>query len=360
MKKGVWVVIMAFVLGGILGAILGIQMSGLNERIEKLETASTSLQGKVGSLETQVRRIGDLEGRLTEVEGTLEKLNVTTCVGLDELRAKLEDLDGAVTYLKASLDATAKRQNGISSKMDELSEALDAIKSGLEKKIADLRTEVNSKISGLSEEIDDLNGKVSDISSALLKVGYVDFEGIIDSIWQSQAEWAEVVDREKALEALKAQRDRGEITQEEYVPRANVLDVELLLAHHGVLMSVLEKLSASSLFENEKADLDALKGQMETLAGDLQALLENAKAGTLEPEAFASRSDTLSGQLGKLREALVKILSAKISEVASEVAREKGIGLVLRYNAGVIVYNAALVEDLSSSVKERLSSILGA
>ena len=359
MKKGIWVVIGAFVLGGILGAMLGLQISNFGARIEKLETASTSLEAKVGDLESQTQRLGDLEGRLVKLENALEELNVTTCAGLDELRADVEDLKTTVADLKDSLGAVSARQGEADSKIQKLSADIEALKADIDNKIADLRSEFDGKLSGLAGELSSVKGEVSRLSAALLKVGYIKTDAIIPYILSAQPEWKAVEEKLKAIEELEAKNKRGEITAEEYEAKLNVLNVEALIAHHGVLVGLLERMIASPAFGEEKAHLEAIKESMDILAADLKALLEDVKAGALDKETFNSKFSSLSDQLARYQGTIEGILSKKVDQVAGEVAEDKGIGLVLRYDADLILYNAALVEDLTAEVEERIMGILG-
>lgn len=265
--------------------------------------------------------------------------------GGDELAARVENLEARI----GEFSAYGSRIKGVESKVGEFEGTL---------------SQLEGKLSHLEDRLGGLEQKVSGLGAAGpgLKVGYVDADGLFIKVFipQVQEERAVMEEKKRAITELQARRVKGEIGEDEFKLQYYVLQVELLKAQFDVDMAMLNKMIASPGFANLKADLERLREQAAPAVDEIDKLLEEAKLGVVDEQAFMAKYQALQNAFQQLDQLLTQIAAQKIVEVTQAVAQERGYDLVLRRKDVLVFRNAETVDDLSPLVEQRLWKLFAA
>ncbi|MGY4706696.1 hypothetical protein ACVNPS_02940 [Candidatus Bipolaricaulota sp. J31] len=257
------------------------------------------------------------------------------------------------------------RVEALEAKVGELSGYGSRIK-GVEAKVGEFEgklTQLEGKLAHIEERLGGLEQKVAGLGTAGpgLKVGYVDADALFIKVFipQVQAERAVMEEKKRAISELQSRRMKGEIAEDEFKLQYYILQVELLQAQYNVDMSMLDKMIASPGFANLKADLERLREQASPAIDEVNKLLDEAKLGVVDEQAFMAKYQALQNAFQQLDQLLTQIAAQKIVEVTQAVAQEKGYDLVLRRKDVLVFRNAETVDDLSPLVEQRLWKLFG-
>ncbi|NOX44444.1 MAG: hypothetical protein GXO72_01725 [Caldiserica bacterium] len=253
------------------------------------------------------------------------------------------------------------RVEALEAKIGEFSGYGSRIK-GVEAKVGEFEgklSQLEGKLSHIEDRLGGLEQKVAGVGTGGgpgLKVGYVDADSLFIKVFipQVQAERAVMEEKKRAISELQARRMRGEIGDDEFKLQYYPLQVELLLAQYKVDMSMLDKMIASPGFANLKSDLERLREQASPAVDEINKLLDEAKLGVVDEQAFMAKYQALQNAFQQLDQLLTQIAAQKIVEVTQAVAQEKGYDLVLRRKDVLVFRNAETVDDLSPLVEQRL------
>lgn len=253
------------------------------------------------------------------------------------------------------------RVEALEAKIGEFSGYESRIK-GVEAKVGEFEgklSQLEGRLSQIEDRLGGLEQKVAGVGTGGgpgLKVGYVDADSLFIKVFipQVQAERAVMEEKKRAISELQARRMRGEIGDDEFKLQYYPLQAELLLAQYKVDMSMLDKMIASPGFANLKADLERLREQASPAVDEVNKLLDEAKLGVVDEQAFMAKYQALQNAFQQLDQLLTQIAAQKIVEVTQAVAQEKGYDLVLRRKDVLVFRNAETVDDLSPLVEQRL------
>ena len=264
----------------------------------------------------------------------------------EELTARVETLEAKI----GEFSAYGSRIRSVEGKVGEFEGKL---------------SQLEGKLSQLEDRIRGLEQKAAGLGAAGgpgLKVGYVDADGLFIKVFipQVQAERAVMEEKKRAITELQSRRLKGEIEEDEFRQQYYVLQVELLRAQYNVDMSMLDKMIASPGFANLKADLEHLREQAAPAMDEIKKLLDEAKLGVVDEQAFMVKYQALQNAFQQLDQLLTQIAAQKIVEVTQAVAQEKGYDLVLRRKDVLVFRNAETVDDLSPLVEQRLWKLFAA
>lgn len=252
------------------------------------------------------------------------------------------------------------RVENLEAKIGEFSAYGSRIK-GVEGKVGQFEgrlSQLEGKLSHLEDRIGGLEKKVAGLGTQGpgLKIGYVDADALFIKVFipQVQAERAVMEEKKNAIAELQSRRVKGEIKEDEFKLQYYPLQVELLQAQFNVDMSMLDKMIASPGFADLKADLERLREQAAPAMDEVKKLLDEAKLGVVDEQAFMAKYQALQSAFQQLDQLLTQVAAQKIVEVTQAVAQEKGYDLVLRRKDVLVFRNAETVDDLSPLVEQRL------
>lgn len=241
----------------------------------------------------------------------------------------------------------------------------------MERNIVELQQqldELNHLVASLEEQMVNLREESRIADMGTLKgaepekpiIAYVDTEVIFLKVFlpQVQAERQAMSQKQQEMQQLQAQYLQGHVPQGQYQQEMAKLQVELLQAQLAVDMTMLDKMIASPGFTNFRGDLERIKTQAQPLVNEAENLLQTAKIGILDMEAFQGSYRQLSSAFQQLDQLLIQVAAAKIVEISQQVGREGGYDLVLRKKDVLIYCNEMAVRDISDEVETRLRNLL--
>ncbi len=213
------------------------------------------------------------------------------------------------------------------------------------------------KVSALETRVGAAEQKVGDLELApSLDLAFVDAEGLFMKVFipQVATERQAMENKQREILALRETYAAGELEQEDYQQQFLKLQTEAMLAQLSVNLGMLDKMLDSGGFTNIRGDLQRLKDQANPLRAELERMLEQSRAGVLDPEGFMAQLQGLQGATEQLDQVLTQVAASKIVEVSQRTARDEGYDLVLRKKEIVVYWDQDTVSDLTDQVEPRL------
>ncbi len=210
--------------------------------------------------------------------------------------------------------------------------------------------DVAGRVDGLEQRVNDLAARPG------LRVAFVDAEGLFQEVFLPQVARERRVMEEKQAElaALQQRYVREEISQTAYQEGALRIQVEALRAQVQVNLTMLEKMLASDGFATLRAQLREVREQARPIEAEVERLLEESRAGILDPEGFMSQTQAVQMAIQRLDQLLTQVAASKIVEISQQVGREEGYDLVLRKKEVIVYWDGGVIKDLTSTVEPRL------
>lgn len=189
-----------------------------------------------------------------------------------------------------------------------------------------------------------------------LNIAFVDAEGLFLKVFipQVATERQSMENKQREILALREKYAAGELDQEAYQQQFLKLQTEAMLAQLSVNLGMLNKMLASGGFANIRADLQRLKDQANPLRAELERMLEQSRAGVLDPEGFMAQLQGLQGATEQLDQVLTQVAASKIVEISQRTARDEGYDLVLRKKEIVVYWDQDKVTEITDQVEPRL------
>ncbi len=171
--------------------------------------------------------------------------------------------------------------------------------------------ETADKVSALEARMDELEEMGL---GAGPRVSFVDVEGLFMDVFRPQveAERQVRVQKEQEINQIRQRYAAGELDDEQYQEEYLIGMTRLLQAELALNMTMLDKMLASDGFDAIRADLEDIKQQAEPLAGELDMLLEQARAGVLDPEAYMSHLQSVHTATQQIDQILSQVAAQSI------------------------------------------------
>ena len=157
---------------------------------------------------------------------------------------------------------------------------------------------------------------------------------------------------------LQQQYQRGALTKEEFESKYTKLQVEKLQLNFEINLEALDKMIDSDGFADMRAYLRQIKVEVEPIMAAVNELAMAVEVGALDRTALERNYVSVATAFQKFEEALTKKALEKIYQAAQEVATENGYDLVLREKDVIVYLNEEKIEDITTLVKDKLSTLL--
>jgi predicted nucleic acid-binding Zn-ribbon protein len=355
------------------------ELAGLKTQLGALETTNTNQDGRLGTLEEQLKAMGspsasiDLEPRVKSLEDLLATLNTKLesqqAAGTVDpaLQTKVTDLETQLTALRTDLTAAApdaqqsariaaieadiatlKAQAGTAPTADQASKLaeLETSLSELQDQVSGLdSTELADRVTALEDQakavaapvaVADLTPQVTALEARIAKLETQPASGSSDQLTQLQADLKALQDEVKGLAsanpASAAAADQG--------TRLGALETQL--------KDLGARVDAIKPGGTDPALTDQIKAQEAKLA-DLQAKFDGLKPGTTDP----TLADQIKAQDAKLAELQAKVDGIKPGGTDPAIADQlKAQEEKLKTQDERIAALEGQVEELATSVTE--------
>ncbi len=195
-----------------------------------------------------------------------------------------------------------------------------------------------------------------------LKVGYVNITDVAKGAFYPLA------DDERALATslsdqrsqLQGSLQRGEISETEYVSRSQEIRAQLLRAQVSTLSSTLaEMLQADDLMSStDRVTALQMQEAISQYGTLIDQLLSMVLLGTTSSEILEANINQAESQFQSVDGLVTQLVGSIIGTQARAFAIESGFDLVLVEESSLIFGDPAATEDLSSSLVERIDTIL--
>ncbi|MFO8034796.1 MAG: hypothetical protein R6U88_06580 [Candidatus Bipolaricaulota bacterium] len=215
---------------------------------------------------------------------------------------------------------------------------------------------LSTEVSALESRIDELEAMEV---AAGPRVSFVDAEGLFMDVFipQVAAERELREEKQQELLVLRQRYGEGELAEGEYQEQYLITQTEVLQAELQVNLSMLDKMLASDGFEGMRGQLQEIKRQAEPLDAEMERLLEQARAGVLDPEGYMSQLQAVNSATQQIDQILTQAAAQKIVEVSQQVARDEGYDLALRKKEVVVYWDEDTVADISGEVRPLLEEL---
>ncbi|MCD5417179.1 hypothetical protein LR021_02250 [Candidatus Bipolaricaulota bacterium] len=216
-------------------------------------------------------------------------------------------------------------------------------------------TELEERIVQLEDELQ----KIEPVD-APLQIAYMDAENAFTVILEVVA-GLRLRARTKQEEILELQRQHlaGEIAEEDFRHRNNLLNVELLQAQLAINLGAIEKMIVGRGFQDIRGDLELLRDEAQPLEDEISALLVTTMIGGFVDQAeFESQFAHAQAAFSHLDHLLTQVATMKIARAAHQVGIEMGFDLVLLQRNVIIYRNPVRILDITLQVRERLNEYL--
>jgi predicted nucleic acid-binding Zn-ribbon protein len=355
------------------------ELAGLKTQLGALETTNTNQDGRLGTLEEQLKAMGspsasiDLEPRVKSLEDLLATLNTKLesqqAAGTVDpaLQTKVTDLETQLTALRTDLTAAApdaqqsariaaieadiatlKAQAGTAPTADQASKLaeLETSLSELQDQVSGLdSTELADRVTALEDQakavaapvaVADLTPQVTALEARIAKLETQPASGSSDQLTQLQTDLKALQDEVKGLAsanpASAAAADQG--------TRLGALETQL--------KDLGARVDAIKPGGTDPALTDQIKAQEAKLA-DLQAKFDGLKPGTTDP----ALADQIKAQDAKLAELQAKVDGIKPGGTDPAIADQlKAQEEKLKTQDERIAALEGQVEELATSVTE--------
>jgi len=216
-------------------------------------------------------------------------------------------------------------------------------------------TEVEAQIGRLTERMQQVKP-----AAAPLRIAYIDAENafavILDVVAALRGRAAA---KQEEIFALQRQRLAGEIAEEDFRHRNNVLNVELLQAQLAINLGAIEKMIVGRGFQMIRSDLESLRDEAQTLEDRISTLLVTTMIGGFaDQQEFERQFRVEEAAFRHLDRVLTTVATMKIGRAADEIGREEGFDLVLLQRNVVIYRNPVRILDITTLVRGRLAAYL--
>jgi|GEM_PF-4192248 len=220
---------------------------------------------------------------------------------------------------------------------------------GVDRETADQVRALEARVEEL-EQLDPAGGP---------RVSFVDVEGLFMEVFRPQVE-AERQARDEQREQLNRIQQRfaeGELGEEEAQDEFLIGQTRLLEAELDMSLSMVDKMLGSGGFDRYRAELESIGQQAREIRSVLGGFLEQARAGVLDRDAYATQLQQIRTTAQQIDQYLSQLAAEKIMEQSAELAREEGYDIALRKREVVVYADENTVIDVTGQIKPRLEAL---
>jgi len=192
-----------------------------------------------------------------------------------------------------------------------------------------------------------------------MRVAYLNAEDAFQVFVDATDEERERV-REKVaeIEQLQSEYAASTISRDDYQQRVNELQAEFLDAQLTLNINTLERMIASDEFAAWRGDLADWQETAQLLSNEVKNLVSMARMGVVDLTEYQSRYTTAQSAFSQFDQGLTAVATAKIVEVAKDIAKARGYDMVLRVKNVLIYRNDATLDNITDLVMTEINGIL--
>ena len=213
----------------------------------------------------------------------------------------------------------------------------------------------------LEEKVARLKKTVDELKERVPRIGYINRQDAFSVFPRAvEEERRKVNELEKQMEDLSARVQEGKIDESEFKRERDLLRAKHLQARINVDLAILDTMIQARGFSEITDQLKNLKSQTRPITEKINSLIQGIEDYAVSPKQV---SDTLNkianNQFNRLDSILAEIAQNEITQVAGELANEKGYDLVIE-RQNVITYRkkSVAIDNLTGKVKEKLRTAL--